>query len=112
VKRNYSEDEDALMVEEIQFFLQEKRTSLKAIRMGIAVILAQISAVGFLVTAFRHHAIIQAMRWVDILVVLAVILLGTAIYLIVYPLIRIQRLNRKILEFRQKRSNMASFTNQ
>lgn len=112
MKRNYREDEDALMVEEIQSFLQEKRTALKAIRMGIAVILAQISAVGFLVTAFRHHAIIQAMRWVDILVVLAVILLGTAIYLFVYPFIRIHRLNRKILEFKQRRSKMVDPTNQ
>jgi len=111
MKKNYRDDEDALIVEEIQSFLQEKRTALKAIRMGIAVILVQISAVGFLVTAFRHHAIIQAMRWVDILVVLAVILLGTAIYLFVYPLIRIHRLNHKILEFKQRRSKMVKHTN-
>ncbi len=110
MKKKYSEDEDALIVEEIQAFLQEKRTALKAIRMGIAVILAQLSAVGFLVTAFRHHAIIQAMHWVDILVVLGVILLGTAIYLFVYPLIRIRRLNRKILEFEQRHDKMVNLT--
>ena len=106
MKKNYSEDEDALIVEEIQSFLQEKRTALKAIRMGIAVILAQLSAVGFLVTAFRHHAVVQAMHWVDILVMLGVILLGTAIYLLAYPLIRIRRLNRKILEFKQRHGKM------
>ena len=111
MKKNYREDEDALIVEEIQSFLQEKRTALKAIRMGIAVILVQISAVGFLVTAFRHHAYMQAMHWVDILVVLGVILLGTAIYLFVYPLIRIHRLNHKILEFKQRRSKMDKHTN-
>jgi len=112
VKRNYREDEDTLMVEEIQSFLQEKRTALKAIRIGIAVILVEISAVGFLATVFRNHALIQAMHWVDILVVLAVIFLGTAIYLFVYPLIRIHRLNHKILEFKQRRSAMISLTNQ
>jgi membrane protein YdbS with pleckstrin-like domain len=110
MKKKYSEDEDALIVGEIQSFLQEKRTALKAIRMGIAVILAQLSAVGFLVTAYRHHAIIQAMHWVDILVVLGVILLGTAIYLFVYPLIRIRRLNRKILEFEQRHDKMVNLT--
>jgi membrane protein YdbS with pleckstrin-like domain len=110
MKKNYSEDEDALIVEEIQSFLQEKRTALKAIRMGIAVILAQLSAVGFLVTAFRRHAIIQAMHWVDILVVLGVILLGTAIYLFVYPLMRIRRLNRKILEFEQRHDKVVNLT--
>ena len=112
MKRNYREDEDTLIVEEIQSFLQEKRTALKAIRIGIAVILVEISAVGFLATVFRNHALIQAMHWVDILVVLAVIFLGTAIYLFVYPLIRINRLNHKILEFKQRRSNMVSLTNQ
>ena len=112
MKRNYREDEDTLMVEEIQSFLQEKRTALKAIRIGKAVILVEISAVGFLATVFRNHALIQAMHWVDILVVLAVIFLGTAIYLFVYPLIRIHRLNHKILEFKQRRSAMISLTNQ
>jgi membrane protein YdbS with pleckstrin-like domain len=110
MEKKYREDEDALIVEEIQSFLQEKRTALKAIRMGIAVILVQISAVGFLATAFRNHAYMQAMHWVDILVVLGVILLGTAIYLFVYPLIRIHRLNHKILEFKQRRSKHASPT--
>ena len=108
MNKDYREDEDALIVEEIQSFLQEKRTALKAIRMGIAVILAQISAVGFLVTAFRNHALIQAMHWMDILVVLGAILLGTTTYLVVYPLIRIHRLNRKILKFKQKHSKMVN----
>ena len=111
MNKNYREDENALIVEEIQFFLQEKRTALKAIRLGIAVILAQISAVGFLVTAFRNHAFVQAMYRADILVVLGAIFMGTAIYLFVYPLIRIHRLNRKILKLKQKHSKMLNFTN-
>jgi hypothetical protein len=104
MNKNYREDEDALIVEEIQSFLQEKRTALKAIRIGIAGILAQISAVGFLATAFRDHDLIQAMHWMDILLVLGVILVSTTIYLVVYPLIRIHRLNRKILKFKQRHS--------
>jgi membrane protein YdbS with pleckstrin-like domain len=101
-----------LIVEEIHSFLQGKRTALKAIRIGIAVILVEISAVGFLATIFRNHALIQAMHWVDIFIVLAVIFIGTAIYLFVYPLIRINRLNQKILEFKQKRTKMVNPTNQ
>lgn len=112
MEKKYGEDEDALIVEEIQSFFQEKRTALKAVRMGIAVILVLISAVGFLVTSFRNHALLQAMHWVDILIVLGVILLGTASYLFVYPLIRIHRLNQKILEFKQRRSKMVNLTNQ
>lgn len=111
MNKNYREDENALIIEEIQSSLQEKRTALKAIRLGIAVILAQISAVGFLVTAFRNHAFVQVMHRTDILVVLGAIFMGTAIYLFVYPLIRIHRLNRRILEFKQKHSNLVNFTN-
>jgi hypothetical protein len=111
MNRNYRDDENTLIVEEIQAFLQEKRTALKAIRLGIAVILAQISAVGFLVTAFRNHAFVQVMYRTDIVVVLCAIFMGTTIYLFVYPLIRIYRLNRKILEFKQKRSKMVNLTN-
>lgn len=108
--RNYREDEDTLIVDAIQSFLQEKRTALKAIRTGIAVILAQISAVGFLAAAFRNHAFIQTMHWMDVLVVLAAILLGTTVYLVVYPIIRIHHLNRKISEFKQRRNEMVNLT--
>jgi hypothetical protein len=109
--RDYSENEDVLIIEELQCLLQEKRTALKAIRMGIAIILAQISVVGFLVTGFRNHALIQALHWMDILVVLGVILGGTAIYLVVGPLIHIRRINRKISQFKQKRTELVIPTN-
>ena len=107
----YNENEDALIVEEIQSFLQEKRTDLKIIRIGIAVILAQISAVGFLVPAFRNQAFNQAMHWMNIIIVLGAILLGTATYLVVGPLIRICRVNRKILEFQRRRGKLLHLTN-
>jgi hypothetical protein len=110
MNRKFRENEDTLVVEEIQSFLQEKRTDLKIIRIGIAVVLAQISAVGLLVRAFRNHAFIQAMNWMDILVSLGAILLGTAIYLFVGPLIRIHRVNRKIVEFRRIHNKMVDLT--
>jgi hypothetical protein len=56
MNNKYSEDEDALIVEEMQAFLQEKRTALKTIRIGIGVIVAQISLIGFLFAVFRSHA--------------------------------------------------------
>jgi uncharacterized membrane-anchored protein len=49
MNKKYSEDEDALIVGEIQSFLQEKRTALKTIRIGTAVIVAVISLIGFLI---------------------------------------------------------------
>jgi hypothetical protein len=43
-----SEDESGLIVEEIQSVLQGKRTALKALLIGVAVLLAQISVGGYL----------------------------------------------------------------
>lgn len=100
----YSDDEDALIVGEIQSFLQEKRTALKTIRIGIAVIVAIISLIGFLIVTFRSHAIIQARDWMGILAALGVILLGGVIYLFIIPLIRIRRMDQKILKFKRRRS--------
>ena len=104
MNNKYSEDEDALIVEEMQSFLQEKRTALKTIRIGIAVIVAQISLIGFLFSAFRSHAIVQARDWMGILTALGVVLLGAVIYLFIIPLIRIRRMNRKILKFKRRHS--------
>lgn len=111
MNRKYNEDEDALLVEQIQSALQEKRTALKAIRMGISVVLVFISAIAFLVTAFGRRAFFQVMPYENIFVVLAVISVCIAIFLVVYPLIRIHRLNRKILKSKQKRNKMLKLTN-
>lgn len=111
MNNKYSEDEDALIVEEIQSFLQEKRTALKTIRIGIAVIVAQISLIGFLIATFRSHAIIQARDWMGMLAALGVILLGVVIYLFIIPIIRIRRLDQKILKFKQRRSEMVNLIN-
>jgi hypothetical protein len=51
------------------------------------------------------------MHRTDILVALGAIFMGTAFYLFAYPLIRIHRLNRNILEFKQKHSKMVNLTN-
>jgi len=108
MNKKYSEDEDALIVGEIQSFLQEKRTALKTIRIGIAVIVAIISLIGFLIVTFRSHAIIQARDWMGILAALGVILLGVVIYLFITPLIRIRRMDQKISKFKRRRSEMTN----
>jgi membrane protein YdbS with pleckstrin-like domain len=112
MNKKYSEDEDALIVGEIQSFLQEKRTALKTIRIGTAVIVAVISLIGYLIATFRSHAIIQARDWMGILAALSVILLGVVIYLFIIPPIRIRRIDHKILKLKRKRSEIVNLINQ
>ena len=111
MNKKYSEDEDALIVGEIQSFLQEKRTALRTIRIGIAVIVAQISLIGFLIATVWPHAIIQARGWMGILAALGVILLGVVIYFFIIPLIRIRRMDQKISKFKRRRSEMVNLIN-
>ena len=111
MNRKYSEDEDTLIVAEIQSSLQEKRTALKTIRIGIAVIVAQISLIGFLMATFSSHSIIQTRYWMGTLAALGVILLGVVIYLFIIPLIRIGRMDQRILKFKRKRSKMTNVIN-
>jgi hypothetical protein len=99
------DDEDALIVEEIQSLHQEKRTALKVIRIGIAVVLAQIAAAGYIFSAFRHHAFFQAKGGMDILAALGVALLGIAITLVFGALLHIRRLDRKIATFNRRRGS-------
>jgi uncharacterized membrane protein YidH (DUF202 family) len=103
MNRNLSEDEDALIVEQMQAILQEKRTALKIIRIGIAVVLAQAGAAGTVAAAFSRHAFLLARGAVDAAAVLGAVLLGVALYLVVSAIIRIRRLDRDMLKLERRR---------
>ena len=98
MEKNYRGDEDSVAVDEILSLLQNKRTALKTIRIGIATIVAQTSLMGLLIATSKYHEIFQVMHWMISLVALNVILLGFAIYLIVGSLMHILRLDKKILK--------------
>ena len=94
--------EDSVVLEEILSLLQEKRTALKAIRIGLATIVTQISLLGFLIAAPAYQAFIQVRHWIILFAALNSILVGLAAYLLVGPLIHMHRLNQNILKFKQK----------
>lgn len=103
------EDEDALLIEEIQSLLQEKRTALKVIRIGIAVFVAQVGAAGYLLSAFGRHALAKEGYSMGVLAALGVIIVGVSVYLVFGSVFRIQGMDRKILKLKQRHSAMAAF---
>jgi hypothetical protein len=111
MKEKFGEDEDALLIEELQSLLQEKRTALKVIRIGIALFMAQIGATGYLLTAFGRHTFAQAVYSMDFLAVLGMIILAVAIYLVVGPIFRIRRLDQEIMKIKRRHRAMAKTTN-
>lgn len=90
------------MVEELLSLLQEKRTALKAIRIGLAIIVTQTSLLGFLTAVPTYLAFIQTGYWMILFVALNLLLTGLAAYFLVVPLLHLHRLNQRIRRFKQK----------
>lgn len=102
MENNLSEDKDTLVIEEIQFLLQEKRTALKIIRIGVAVFVAQMAVAGYVLTALKRHIFSPSVYAQDILAAAGIVILSITIGMMVGPAIRIGRLNRKILNFEKR----------
>lgn len=103
-------DEHALLIEAIQCLLQEKRTALKVIRVGIAAFTAQIAATGYLIMAFHRYPFVQALTSLDGCVALGMLLLSIAICLVVFGSIRLRRLDGDILILNQRYRKMVDLS--
>jgi len=101
VKTKYNEDVDTLIVEEILVLLQEKRTALRMVRIGISAVIAEITILGLLIATSRYYKWIEVMHlWIPF-VLLNLIVLALAGYFIFGSLIHIHRLDRQVLRFKK-----------
>ena len=108
MEKNYNDDESNLIVEEILVFLQEKRTVLRMIRIGISTVIAQISILGFLIATSKYYEWMEVMHlWIPF-ALLNLILLSIAGYLIFGSLIRLHELDRQILKYKESHSVIGS----
>ena len=99
--KTYNEDVDNLIVEEILVLLQEKRTALRMVRIGISAIIAQITILSFLIATSRYYQWMEVMHlWIPF-AVLNLVVLATAGYFIFGSLIHIHRLDRQILRYKK-----------
>lgn len=100
---------NAIVINEAQLILAEKRTSLSAIRTGIAVIALPLSLVGLLIATSKFYDALHVLHWLIPLMVLnaALVLLGS--YLIIRSLLRIHHYDRLMKEIKLKYSAVAEF---
>ena len=102
-------DVDNIIVEEILVLLQEKRTALRMVRIGIAAIIAQITILGFLIATSKYYEWMQVMHlWIPF-ALLNLIVLGLAGYFIFGSLIHIHRLDQQIIRFKKSHGRIADF---
>jgi hypothetical protein len=101
-KADRSAGKEAVLIEEMLSLLQEKRTGLKTIRAGIAVLLAQLSLAGFLAARARSRlAALPVIHGILLLSALNLILFAVALFLVVRPFIRIRRVDAALHHHRE-----------
>ncbi|HMC26926.1 MAG TPA: hypothetical protein VKM56_03930 [Verrucomicrobiae bacterium] len=102
-------EESALIFNEIQLILSEKRTSLSALRTGIAVFVLPLSVLSALVATPRYYDFRHAARLLVPLLILNAGLIVLGAYLIFHAIRRIHRYDRLIREIKRKHSAIAEF---
>ncbi len=109
VKTDKKLEDNALLFNEIQLILAEKRTALSSLRTGIAVFALPLSVLSALIATSRYYDINHVAQLLVPLLVLngALIVLGS--YLIIHSIQRLHHYDRLIREIKQKHSLVADF---
>jgi len=100
---------DSIIINEAQLILAEKRTSLAAMRTGIAMLVLPLSVMSLLIATSRYYDFLHVLYFLVALGVvnLALIILGG--YMIVRAIIRIHNYDRLIHEIKLKHSVIGKF---
>ena len=98
-----------IIINEIQLILAEKRTSLAAMRTGIAVFALPLSVLSVLIVTSKHYDVLHVLHWLVPLLAIngAMVVLGS--YLIIRSIVRLHRHDRLILKLKQKHSRISEF---
>ena len=100
---------EAIIMNEVQLLLAEKRTSLATMRAGIAVFVLPLTVMSVLIATAKYYDIVHVMHLLVPLLVLcaALVLLGS--YLIIRSIVRLHRHDKHIAEIKRKHSTIAEF---
>src|SRR5476651_2454858 len=100
-------DLDTMTFNEVQLLLAEKRTSLSAMRTGIAVFAFPLSVLSVLIATSKSYEVHKVMLWLVPLVLLNLGMVALGIYLVTRAVIRIQHYDRLIDKLKQKNTRLA-----
>ncbi len=99
-----SPESETIIINEVQLLLAEKRTSLAAMRTGIAVFALPTTVMSVLIATSKFYDIVHVIHLLVPLLLLcaALVLLGS--YLIIRSIMRIHHYDRHIFEIKRKYS--------
>jgi hypothetical protein len=107
MNNKYSEDQDNLLVDELLVILQEKRTALAMIRIGIAILMVQMTILSFLIATSKFYVWLEVLHLLALFILLNILLLGLAGYFIFGSVILIHQLDRQLLRYKKSHSRIA-----
>jgi uncharacterized membrane protein YkgB len=102
-------ESDGIVINEVQVILAEKRTSLAAMRTGIAVFALPLTVLSVLIATSKYYDFLHVIHLLVPLLVLTAALVLLGAYLIIRSILRIHRYDRLILDIKRKHSKIAKF---
>ena len=102
MKDGGDDENESMDISRVQLLLAEKRTSLAALRTGIAIFTLPLSVTTVLVTTSRYYNFIENLHYLIPLLFLCVILVAVGTYLIFVALIRHRHQNEQIRMIKMK----------
>ena len=102
-------DSDAIIINEAQLILAEKRTSLAVLRTGIAVFAIPLSVLGLLIATSKYYDVIHVIHLILPLAIMLAALIALGSYLVVRSLLHIRKYDRLILRLKRKHSRITEF---
>ena len=100
---------ETTIINEVQLLLAEKRTSLAAMRTGIAVFALPLTVMSVLIATSKYYDIVQVMHLLVPLLILCAVLFLLGSYLILRSIIRLHQHDRHISEIKCKHGKVAEF---
>jgi hypothetical protein len=109
MKEENREKLDALIVDGMLVFQQDKRTALETIRIGIRIIVAQIFCLGLLIATSKLYNFLEIKHLMVPFILLNALLFILAAYLISGSLIRLHRLEIQIRRYQSEHNRLSKF---
>ena len=98
---------DTVTFNEVQLLLAEKRTSLSAMRTGIAIFAFPLSVLSVLIATSHSYRVSEVLHWLVPLLLINLGLVALGVYLITRAVQRIRHYDRLIDQLKSKNSRLA-----
>lgn len=102
-------DLETIIIGEVQLILAEKRTSLAAMRTGIAVLVLPLTVMSVLIATSKYYDVVHVMNLLVPLLIICAVLVLLGVYLIIRSIMRLHHQDMHIAEIKRKHSIIADF---